>query len=186
MKRRLPKPGYHVIDAKKIRTDSMMEAMIIKRLVNHGFSNKWRRLRGGLAFGFSHYSPDVELCILHDSMNRRALVEFKAFSANEFSEKDRRRMLAASHFYHDALCFLYLEKTKQWYLIDRDTSLLKTTEPTPGGVNIDQLPQPKLMIPIYNRYGRRYWTRPHIYFAKKTADGLQFIVKTFFYSGRKH
>lgn len=185
MRRSKAKPGYHAVDNKHIRTDSVMELTIIKRLVAHGFTGKWRRPRGGIAFGFAHYTPDVELCILHDSMNRRALVEFKAFSATEFSKKDRRRMLASAKFYHDVLCFLYVEKTSQWYLIDRNLSLLKTTEPTPGGVTIDKLPRPKMMIPVYNRYGRRYWTRPHVFLAKKTADGLEFIVKTFFYSPRK-
>lgn len=185
MKRALAKSGYHIIDSRRIRTDSQMEATIIKRLVDHGFAGKWRRPRGGLAFGFSHYTPDVELCILHDSMNRRALVEFKAFSATEFSIKSRRRMLAAAKFYRDALCFLYIEKTKQWYLIEHDGSLLKTTEPTPGGVSIAQLPRPKLMIPVYNRYGRRYWTRPSTLITKKTADGLEFVVKAFFYSPRR-
>lgn len=185
MYRAKAKPGWHTIDNKFIRTDSMMELTIIKRLMSHGFTGKWRRPRGGIAFGFSHYTPDVELCILHDSMNRRAIVEFKAFSAKEFPQKDRRRMLAAAEFYHDALCFLYIEKTSQWYLIDHNLTLLKTTEPVPGGIDIDKLPRPKLMIPIYNRYGRRYLTRPHIFLAKKTADGLEFFVKTFFYSAGK-
>ncbi len=185
MYRKLAKPGWHIIDDKMIRTDSLMEAKIIKHLVKSGFASKWRRPRGGIAFGFSSYTPDVELCILHDSMNRRALVEFKAFDVREFTPRDRRRMLATAHFYKDALCFLYIDTTKQWYLIDLDGKLLKTTEPTPGGITIDKLPHPRLMIPVYNRYGRRYWTRPHILLAKKTADGLEFIVKSLFSSPQK-
>lgn len=183
--RQRAKPGYYSIDDKRTRFDSKMESEIVRRLSNHGFKDRWRRPRGGLAYGFSHYTPDVELCILHDSMNRRALVEFKPFSASEFPPKRRRAMLGAAHFYKDALCFLYVEKTQQWYLIDLGGSLLRTTEPIPGGITIDQLPKPRLMIPVYNTYGRRYWTRPHVLLAKKTADGLSFIIKAFFYTPRK-
>lgn len=185
MYRKQAKSGWHIIDDKMIRTDSEMEARIIRRLVSHGFSGKWRRTRGGLAFGFNQYTPDVELCILHDSMNRRALVELKPFSPRDFPVKRRRAMVAISHFYYDALCFLYVEKTRSWYLIERDGSLLKTSEPIPGGIPISNLPRPKLMIPVWNRYGRRYVTRPGTFIAKKTADGLEFIVKTFFYSPKR-
>lgn len=162
-----------------------MEAKIIQRLIDHGFSGKWRRPRAGLAYGFSSYTPDVELCILHDSMNRRALVEFKPVSASEFTTKRRRAMLGAAKFYRDALCMLYVEKTRQWYILEPHGELTKASEPTPGGIPIDQLPKPKLAIPIYNAYGRRYVTRPVTYLAKTTADGLEFLVKTFFYSSKK-
>jgi hypothetical protein len=162
-----------------------MEATIIERLVSHGFTGRWRRLRRGLAFGFSSYTPDVELSILHDSMNRRALVEFKAFSAREFTMSRRRAMLGAAHFYNDALCLLYIEATQRWYLIEKDGSLLLTSEPTPGGVLISQLPNPRMRIPVWNRYGRSYFTRPSTLIMKKTADGLEFLVKTFFYSAGK-
>ena len=182
MYRSRAKPGWHIIDEKMIRTDSIMEATIIQRLANHGFSRKWRRMRRGIAFGMFRYTPDVELCILHDSMNRRALVEFKAFSALEFTMDRRKAMLAISHFYHDSLCYLYVEQTRQWFMIERDGTLLKTSEPTPGGVSIDQLPKPKIMIPVWNAYGRSYITRPSTLLLKKTADGLEFIVKSFIYS----
>lgn len=165
-----------------IHTDSTMESTIIQQLVKGGFAGRWRRHRRGLAYGFSTYTPDVELCILHDSMNRRALIEFKPFSATEFTMKRRRAMLAVAHFYYDALCLLYVHKTQQWYLIERDGSLLPTTQPTPGGVTIDQLPKPRFYIPIWNRYGRSYFTRPSTLIAKKTADGLDFFVKAFLYS----
>lgn len=162
-----------------------MEATIIRRLVSRGFSGKWRRPRAGLAYGFSNYTPDVELCILHDSMNRRALVEFKAFSVSEFEPRRRRAMLGAAKFYSDTLCMLYTEKNGQWYIIEPRGELSKTSEPTPGGISIDQLPRPRLSIPIYNAYGRRYVTRPVVFMAKTTADGLEFFVKTFFYSAKK-
>lgn len=168
-----------------IRTDSIMEARIIERLVSRGFSGKWRRMRRGLAFGASLYTPDLELCILHDSMNRHALVELKAFSATEFTAKDRARMRAAAKFYGDAVCFLYIEKTKQWYFIEPHGGLTRTGEPTPGGVLIDALPTPKLRIPVWNRYGRSYFTRPSTLVMKKTADGLEFLVKSFFFSSRQ-
>lgn len=185
MYRQQAKSGWHVIDEKMIKTDSLMEASIIKHLVENGFSGKWLRRRGGLAFGYSSYTPDVELCVLHDSMNRRALIEFKAFSVGEFTSKDRNRMLAASKIYGDALCMLYVYKTNQWYIVEPHGTLTKTTQPTPGGILFNQLPKPKFLIPVFNRYGRRYWTRPHVYMAKKTADGLEFVVKTFFYSPRE-
>lgn len=185
MYRQKAKPGYHIIEDKMIWTDSEMESKIIHYLVRHGFSGKWRRMRRGLAFGLYRYTPDAELCVLHDSMNRRALVEFKAFSASEF-EKDRRRaMLAVSRFYSDAICFLYVLKTNKWYLVERNGELLPTTMPTPGGISIDDLPKPKSMIPIWNSYGRGYSTRPSTLLLKKTADGLEFIVKAFVYSPRK-
>jgi hypothetical protein len=180
------KPGWHIIDDKMVRTDSEMEARIIGRLVKHGFSGKWRRMRRGIAFGVSRSTPDLELCILHDGMNRRALVELKAFSATEFTRKDRERMRAASKFYGDAVCLLYIEKIRQWYFIEPQGGLVKTAEPTPGGVSITQLPTPKIQIPVWNRYGRSYFTRPSTLVIKKTADGLEFIIRSFFYSpGRR-
>ena len=185
MYRRQAKPGWHIIDDKMIRTDSQMEAMIIQRLVDHGFAGKWRRMRRGIAFGTSRSTPDLELCILHDGMNRRALVELKAFSVTEFTIKDRERMRAASKFYGDAVCFLYIEQTKQWYFIEPYGSLTKTGEPLPGGIPITGIPSPKLRIPIWNRYGRSYFTRPSTLVMKKTADGLEFIVRSFFYSPKK-
>jgi len=179
------KPGWHLIDDKMIHTDSVMEANVIQNLAGNGFSGKWRRLRRGIAYGWHSYTPDVELSILHDSMNRRALVEFKAFNASEFTIDRRHAMLAVSKFYGDALCFLYIAQTKTWYLIEHDGELLKTTIPTPGGVLINSLPKPRLTIPIWNRYGRGYLTRPSTLLLKKTADGLEFIVKSFIYSPRK-
>jgi len=184
--RKQAKPGWHIIDDKMIRTDSQMEAKIIQRLVDHGFAGKWRRMRRGIAFGTSRSTPDLELCVLHDGMNRRALVELKAFSATEFTSKDRERMKAASKFYGDAICLLFIEQAKQWYFIEPHGSLTKTVEPTPGGVVIDMLPSPKIQIPIWNRYGRSYLTRPSTLIMKKTADGLEFIVRSFFYSPGKH
>lgn len=168
-----------------IHTDSDMEAAIITWLVGHGFAGKWRRMRYGLAYGWYRYTPDVELSILHDSMNRRALVEFKAFSASEFTMDRRRAMLAVSRFYSDALCYLYIHKTDRWYLIERNGDLLATSLPTSSGIPIDNLPKPKLMIPVWNRYGRGYVTRPSTLLLKKTADGLEFIVKAFVYSPRR-
>lgn len=168
-----------------IRVDSQMEAKIIKRLVNHGFANKWRRMRRGIAFGRSQSTPDLELCILHDEMNRRALVELKAFSATEFTVKDRERMKAASKFYGDAICFLFIEQTKRWYFIEPHGGLTKTSEPIPGGITIDKLPSPRIQIPVWNRYGRSYFTRPSTLIMKKTADGLEFIVRSFFYSPKR-
>lgn len=112
------KRGYYLVDDKIVYCDSESESKFLNRLVREGFSGKWRRLRGGLAYGLAHYSPDAELCILHDSMNRRALVEYKPNHVSEFDIRSRRRMLAASRYYRDAPCFLYVEKGRQWHLIE--------------------------------------------------------------------
>lgn len=182
---RKPKRGKYLIDGKSIWCDSAMEAEFILSLVNHGFSNKWRRPKGGLAYGFSHYTPDVELSISHDSMNRRAIVEFKPTSATEFSYADRQRMLGSAKFYQDAVCLLYIKKTNQWHIIEPHGTLSKTSEPMPSGIRIEELPRPHFMIPIFNTYGRLYWTRPSTLIAKRTSDGLEFIVKALFYSSKK-
>ena len=142
-------------------------------------------MRYGIAFGIAKSTPDLELCILHDGMNRRALVELKAFSVQEFTKKDRERMKASAKYYGDAVCLLYIEKTKEWHFIEPHGGLTKITEPLPGGIPIRQLPTPALKIPIWNKYGRGYVTRPSTLILKKTADGLEFIVKSFFYSPKK-
>jgi hypothetical protein len=185
MYRSKAKPGWHIIDDKMIRVDSQMEAQIIQRLVNNGFSHKWRRMRYGIAFGQARSTPDLELCVLHDGMNRRALVELKAFSVTEFTPKDRERMRAASKFYGNTICLLYIKTTDKWYFIEPHGGLTEIVKPTPGGVTIDKLPVPKLQIPVWNKYGRGYVTRPSTLILKKTADGLEFIVRSFLYSSKK-
>ena len=97
----------------------------------------------------------------------------------------RRAMLAVSRFYGDTVCYLYVRKTNRWYLIERNGDLLPMSLPTPGGGLIDDLPKPRLMIPVWNRYGRGYMTRPSTLLLKKTVDGLEFIIKAFVYSPRK-
>ena len=185
MYRRPAKSGYHLIENKMIYTDSEMEAKLITWLSIHGFEGKWRRTRHGIAFGWHRYTPDAELCILHDSMNRRALVEFKAFSATEFTVDRRRAMLAVSRFYGDALCLLYVAKTRKWYIVESGGGLVETARPTPGGVSINELPKPHFMIPVWSNFGRSYFTRPSTLLLKKTADGLDFMVKNFAYSPRR-
>jgi hypothetical protein len=173
--------GFHVIEGKFVHTDSLMEAKIIQRLVRHGFSgHKWRRYRFGITASVFRYTPDVHLSILHDNINRRALVEFKPNATIEFSKKARLRMLASAHFFKDALCFLYIEKTKQWYLIERGGKLLRTSEPTPGIVPVAKLPRPRTMIPVVGAYGRVYWERPGMFLLRKTGDGIQFVVEEIF------
>jgi hypothetical protein len=177
------KSGWHLIEDKMIHTDSIMEKNLIQQLVSKGFSGRWRRTRRGIALGYFRYTPDVELSILHDGMNRRAIVEFKPNSVAEFPKYRRRAMRASSRFYGDAVCLLYVAKAGCWYFVEPKGLLQKTFEPTPGGITIDQLPKPKFAMPIMNRYGRSYWARPHHVFLKKTADGLELIVKEAF--GRK-
>lgn len=174
------KSGWHLIEDKMIHTDSIMEKTLIAELINKGFSGRWRRTRRGIALGYFRYTPDVELSVLHDGMNRRAIVEFKPNSTAEFPKHRRRAMRAVSRFYGDAVCLLYVSGTNAWYIVEPKGNLQKTTEPTPGGVTIDQLPRPKLVMPIMNRYGRSYWARPHHVFLKKVADGFEFIVKEAF------
>jgi len=172
------KPGWHKIENEWVYTDSIMEATIIKRLVTHGFSNgRWHRYRFGIATSLFRYTPDVHLSILHNDMDRRALVEFKAISTSQFPKKDRLRMIASSKFFKDALCFLYIEKTKQWYIIEPTGKLFRTNEPKPGFIPVSQLPRPQVLIPYYNAYtGRLYWERPGMFFLRKTADGIGFAV----------
>ena len=155
-----------------------MEAEIIQYLIKNGFSNLWRRTRKGVAFGWSRYTPDVELSILHDGMNRRALVEFKPNNASEFPIDRRIAMLTSRHFYPDALCYLYVHRTNRWYLVEPQGKLVGTTMPVPGGVSIDKLARPKMAVPIMNSYGRSYWVRPHHILLKKAADVLEFFIKT--------
>ena len=174
------KSGWHIIDNKMIHTDSEMEAKIITRLVQNGFSLKWRRTARGISFGASRYTPDVELCVMHSGESMRAIVELKAFSVSEFKQKDRERMLAAANFYYRAIPLLYIETTKQWYYIEKTGGLIKIAVPIPGLLNITQLPKPRFTIPILNRYGRSYSALPANLALRRLADGLQFGVNIFF------
>ncbi|MGY4893418.1 MAG: hypothetical protein ACO1N2_01850 [Candidatus Saccharimonadota bacterium] len=177
IRQRKSKPGFYEVEGKRVHFDSMMEATIIKRLIKHGFtSGRWHRYRLGIASSFFRYTPDVHLSIMHDGMNRRALVEFKPLSTTQFTKKARLRMIASAHFYKDALCFLYVEKSKQWYLIERNGLLLRTEEPKPGIVPVSELPRPRVMIPIVGAYGRVYWERPGMFILRKTGDGIGFVV----------
>jgi len=157
-----------------------MEAKIIARLVENGFSLKWRRTKSGISFGASRYTPDLELSVMHNGESMRAIVELKAFSAAEFKLKDRERMLAAANFYYRAIPLLYIETAKQWFYIEKNGDLTKINAPTPGLLNITQLPKPRLTIPIFNRYGRTYSSLPSNLALRKLADGLQFGVNIFF------
>lgn len=173
--------GFRNIEGTLVYTDSEMEATIIRRLATHGFSKgRWHRYHFGIATSLFRYTPDVHLSILHNDMNRRALVEFKPIATTQFPKKDRLRMLASARFFKDALCFLYIEKTKQWYLIERDGKLLRTTEPVPGIVPVANLPRPRVMIPIIGPYGRVYWERPGMFVLRKTGDGIGFAVRELF------
>ena len=171
------KRGFRKIENRWVYTDSEMEARIIRRLVKHGFSNMWHRYGFGISASLFRYTPDVHLSILHDNMIRRALVEFKPVSVSQFSKKKRLRMISASKFFKDALCFLYIEKTKQWYLIEANGELQKTSEPTPGTIPVKQLPRPRLIIPIYSvKTGRIYWERPGMFMLRKTLDGVGYVA----------
>ena len=160
--------------------DSAMEATIIQRLLVAGFSKKWRRTFSGLAFGRSHYSPDIELCVLHDSMNRRALVEFKPNKPSDFPLKRRIAMLTASRYYKDALCMLYIERSRQWYILEPNGKLLRSEPPTPGGIGITDLPKPRISVPIILTYGRIYRSRPLAAMGVITAHGLEFGINAIF------
>jgi hypothetical protein len=180
MYQRKAKPSWQVIDGKMIYLDSMMEAKIINRLIKSGFSKKWRRTLSGLASGSSHYTPDIELSINHDGMNRRAIVEFKPNNTAEFTIDRRAAMLASSRYYKDALCLLYIERTKQWYLIEPTLQLQKIPSPTPGGVEIGILSRPRLSVPVLLTYGRIYRSRPLAAIGTITAHGLEFGVSSLF------
>lgn len=174
-------PGFHYIENKWVHTDSQMEARIIKRLVQNGFSGyRWQRYRFGVAASIFRYTPDVHLSIMHDSMNRRALVEFKPIDTRQFNKKARIRMLASARFFKDALCFLYIEKTRQWYLIERNGRLLRTEQPVPGIAPVSKLPRPRVMMPIIGAHGRVYWERPGMFLLRKTGDGIQFAIEEIF------
>lgn len=179
------RPGFRKIDGHWIYTDSAMEARIIERLVKDGFSQRWHRYGFGIATSVFRYTPDVHLSILHDGMDRRALVEFKPLSVTQFKKKDRLRMLAAAKFFKDALCFLYIEKTKQWYIIEPGGLLVQTAQPIPGFLPVSELPRPRIMIPVYNRYGRMYWERPGMFMARKMADGIGFMIREVFGTPKK-
>ncbi|HEY8992432.1 MAG TPA: hypothetical protein VIM37_01120 [Candidatus Microsaccharimonas sp.] len=174
------KPTWQIIDGKMVYLDSLMEARIIKRLIQAGFSKKWRRTFTGLAFGRSHYTPDIELSVLHDSMNRRALVEFKPNQPGDFPLKRRLAMMASSRYYRDALCLLYIERSRQWYLLEPGGKLQKIHPPTPGGVTINELPKPIIFIPVLLMYGRIYRSRPLTALCTITAHGLEFGINAAF------
>lgn len=178
------KPSWQIIDGKMIYADSAMEAVIIQRLVLGGFSKKWRRTFSGLAFGRSHYTPDIELCVLHDSMNRRVLVEFKPNKPGDFPLKRRLAMLASSRYYGDALCMLYVERSKQWYMVEPDGKLLRTEQPVPGGIPINNLPKPRISVPVVLTYGQIYRSRPLAAISTLIAHGLEFGVNVVFGSKR--
>ncbi len=174
------KPSWQIIDGKMIYVDSVMEATIIRRLVKDGFSKKWRRTFSGVAVGSSHYRPDAELSILHDNMNRRAIVEFKPRSEKEFRLDRRKAMLDSSKYYKDALCMLYIETGRKWYFIEPGGTLQPTTQPLPGGVPIIKLGQPKVAIPVVLLYGQIYRSRPLAAIGTITAHTLEFGVNTIF------
>lgn len=174
------KPSWQIIDGKMVYLDSIMEEKIIQRLVLAGFSKKWRRTLSGLAFGRSHYTPDVELCVLHDSMNRRALVEFKPDKPGDFPLRRRLAMIASSRYYSDALCMLYIERSKQWYMLESGAKLLKIESPTPGGITINELPKPRISVPVILTYGRIYRSRPLAAIGTITAHGLEFGINVAF------
>ncbi len=179
-KQRRALAGFHKIADRWVYTDSLMEAAIIKRLEANGFHDKWHRYQLGVGVGIFRYTPDVHLSVLHDNVNRRALVELKPFSASDFKKKDRLRMLAAAKFYKDAICLLYVEKKKQWYFIEIDGSLTKTECPLPGILTMKELPRPRFMVPVMNRYGRLYWERPGMFVLRKVGDGIGFMVQEVF------
>jgi len=180
------KPGWHKIENKWTHTDSLMEATIIKRLVAHGFDNgRWHRYRFGINKNLFRYTPDVHLSILHNDMSRRALIEFKPRTTAEFKKKDRLRMVAASKFYRDALCFLYIEKTKQWYIIEPTGKLFRVNEPKPGFVPVSKLPRPRFLIPYYHpSIGRVYWENPGKLILRKTMDGVGYAFSEVFHGPR--
>lgn len=166
------------IDGKTVFVDSNMEEVFIKRLANNGFSGKWRRSKIGLGTGFARYTPDVELSVLdRDGMNRHALVEFKSQSASEFTPLRRMAMRAVSKFYKDSICLLYVEHMKTWYQIEPHGKLHKIDPPTPGMLPLRELSRPRIAIPVMNQYGRIYFVRPGHLILKKTADGMEFIVR---------
>lgn len=161
--------------------DSNMEEVFIKKLVKYGFSGRWRRSKFGIGTGFARYTPDVELSVLdRDGMNRHALVEFKSQSASEFKPLRRMAMRAVSKFYKDSICLLYVERTKTWFQVEPHGKLHKIDPPTPGVVSVGELSRPRFAVPVMNQYGRLYFVRPGHLILKKTADGMEFIVKTFF------
>lgn len=163
-----------------IHTDSLMEANIISELVRHGYSQKWRRTRRGIAFGYARYTPDVELCIYHQGHSVRAIVELKAFSISEFAMKDRRRMLSAAQYYSHAIPLLYIKKTKQWYGILSDTKTVRILPPKPGLLNISQLPRPHWVLPVFTTYGHSYNALLAPLLLRKLADGLELGVRLVF------
>lgn len=174
------KPGWHEIDGQRVHTDSLAEAAFIKRLVNDGFSKKWRRTCTGIRSGRAHYTPDLELSIDAKGQPRRGLVEYKSQSATELTMKDRRRFNGIVKYYSNALPFLYVHKTKQWYLINPDGKLTKTSQPIPGTLLIDELSKPVFTIPTFNRYARVYQVRPLNFIANLIADGLESGVNIIF------
>lgn len=174
------KPGWREIDGQRVYTDSLAEATFIKRLVKDGFSGKWRRTRTGIESGHSRYTPDVELSIDVDGKSYRALVEYKSQSATEFTMRDRRRFSGITKHYPNALPYLYVCKTKQWYLINPNGKLTRTNQPIPGMILIDALPKPAYTIPVFNRYARIYQIRPLNYWAKIFANMLEFGVQAIF------
>lgn len=137
------KPGYHKIDGLTVRTDSLMEARIMRRLVKHGFGDgRLRRYRFSIGTSLFRYTPDVHLSVFHNDIIRRALVEFKPISTRQFSEKARLRILAAAKFFRDSLCLLYVERTKCWYIIEPNGKLFRINKPMPGHVTVTKLPPP--------------------------------------------
>jgi hypothetical protein len=179
------KPSWQIIDGKMIYVDSAMENRVIRQLISDGFSKKWRRTFSGIATGSSHYRPDIELCILHDSMNRRAVVELKSKSASEFKQDRRMAMLAASKYYGDAVCMLYVEQGRKWYFLELDGSLQPTGHPMPGGVEISKLRRPRVSVPVLLIHGQVYRSRLLAAIGILTAHGLEFGIKTFFGTPKK-
>jgi len=180
------KPGSHYIDHQWVHTDSLMEAVIITQLVENGFSLKWRRSKRGISFGYARYTPDVELCVDYQGHSVRAIVEFKAQSATEFTKKSRLRMLTSMRYYSRAIPLLFVYSTKQWYEIGKDTNLIAILPPKPGLLNISQLSRPRIFVPVSTTFGHSYSALPTPLLMSKMADGLEFGVHLMFGSPKSY
>ncbi|MNY76539.1 hypothetical protein D3C86_2161560 [compost metagenome] len=65
-------------------------------------------------------------------------------------------------------------------MIEPGGKLMKVEPPTPGGITINELPKPRISVPVILTYGRIYRSRPLAAIGTITAHGLEFGINVAF------
>lgn len=152
-------PQELTIGGQRIRVDSKLEATVIQWLEANGYSGCWRRSDKGLHAGGANYTPDLELGVELDGKTYLALIEIKP-ALHFMTPYIKRRMIATSKHYFAELLFVYADKEKQWYRLDKTSHELFLCElPPPSRISENKLYRPlSLAAPsVGNHTYKRRW-----------------------------